>query len=63
MSWVPLSWVPLAAPLGLLGLVLAFGIYRYVLRQPDGSGAMIEISGAIHTGAMVFLRKEYTTLV
>ncbi|MFQ5702301.1 MAG: sodium-translocating pyrophosphatase [Acidobacteriota bacterium] len=63
MSWVPSSWVPLAPALGLLGLALALGIYRFLLRQPDGSGAMIEISGAIHTGAMVFLRKEYTTLV
>jgi len=58
-----MSWVPYAPLLGLLGLALAFGLYRYVLRQPEGSGAMVEISGAISTGAMVFLRKEYTTLV
>ncbi|MFQ5829749.1 MAG: sodium-translocating pyrophosphatase [Candidatus Methylomirabilia bacterium] len=58
-----MSWVPFAPALGLLGLLLALGIYRYVLRQPEGSGVMIDISGAIHTGAMVFLRKEYTTLV
>ncbi|MFQ5521390.1 MAG: sodium/proton-translocating pyrophosphatase, partial [Candidatus Methylomirabilia bacterium] len=63
MSWVPSSWVPLGPALGLLGLALALGIYRYVLRQPEGSDAMVDISGAIHTGAMVFLRKEYTTLV
>ena len=55
--------VPYAPVLGLLGLALAFGLYRYVLRQPEGSGAMQEIADAIHTGAMVFLRKEYTTLV
>jgi len=58
-----MSWIPLAPALGLLGLALAFGIYRYVLRQPEGSGPMLEISGAIHTGAMVFLRKEYSILV
>ncbi len=56
-------WIPFAPPLGLLGLALAFGIYRYLLRQPEGSGVMLEISGAIHTGAMVFLRKEYSFLV
>ena len=58
-----MSWIPFAPLLGLLGLALAFGIYRYVLRQPEGSGAMLEISAAIHTGAMVFLRKEYSILV
>ena len=58
-----MSWIPFAPALGLLGLALAFGIYRYVLRQPEGSGPMLEISAAIHTGAMVFLRKEYSVLV
>jgi len=54
--------VLLAPYFGLAGLALAFVIYRYVVSRPPGSGAMIEISEAIHTGAMVFLRKEYTIL-
>jgi K(+)-stimulated pyrophosphate-energized sodium pump len=49
--------------LGMLGLAMAFGLYRYVLAQPDGTTAMIEIAGQIHTGAMAFLRKEYSILV
>jgi K(+)-stimulated pyrophosphate-energized sodium pump len=53
----------LAPYFGLAGLGLAFLIYRYVVSRPPGSGEMIEISDAIHTGAMVFLRKEYTILV
>jgi K(+)-stimulated pyrophosphate-energized sodium pump len=53
----------LVAPLaGAGGLLLAWLIYRYVVSQPAGSGAMVEISREIHTGAMVFLRKEYTIL-
>jgi len=55
---------PLLAPtLGAVGLLMAFVLYRYVVAQPSGSGAMAEIAQAIHTGAMAFLRKEYSILV
>jgi K(+)-stimulated pyrophosphate-energized sodium pump len=55
---------PLLAPtLGAAGLLMAFALYRYVVAQPSGSGAMTEIAQAIHTGAMVFLRREYSILV
>ncbi len=57
-----MPWIPLAPTLGLLGLVMAFGLYRYVAAQPAGSGQMIEIADSIHTGAMAFLRKEYSIL-
>jgi len=54
---------PLLAPtLGAAGLLMAFVLYRYVVAQPSGSGAMTEIAQAIHTGAMAFLRKEYSIL-
>jgi K(+)-stimulated pyrophosphate-energized sodium pump len=55
--------VQLAPVLGVLGLVMALLMYRYVKAQPAGSAAMIEISDQIHTGAMAFLRKEYSILV
>ncbi len=58
-----MPWIPLAPFLGLLGLVMAFAIYRYVVAQPAGSDLMIEISDSIQTGAMAFLRKEYSILV
>jgi len=32
------------------------------MRHPAGEGLMIEISNAIHEGAMVFLKREYTLL-
>jgi len=58
-----MPWLPLAPALGILGLLMAFGLYRYVVAQPAGSGLMIEISDSIHAGAMAFLRKEYSILV
>ncbi|MEK7364632.1 MAG: sodium/proton-translocating pyrophosphatase, partial [candidate division NC10 bacterium] len=58
-----MPWIPLAPALGILGLLMAFGLYRYVVAQPAGSGLMVEISDSIHTGAMTFLRKEYSILV
>jgi K(+)-stimulated pyrophosphate-energized sodium pump len=53
----------LAPVLGVLGLAMAFGMYRYVVAQPVGTPAMGEIAEQIHTGAMAFLRKEYSILV
>ncbi|MDO8475628.1 MAG: sodium-translocating pyrophosphatase [Candidatus Rokubacteria bacterium] len=56
--------LPILAPvLGALGLLMAFVLYRYVVAQPAGTGAMTEIAEAIETGAMAFLRKEYSILV
>src|SRR5882724_2471406 len=56
--------LPVLAPvLGVLGLLMAFAVYRYVVAQPAGSGPMIEIADAIESGAMAFLRKEYSILV
>ncbi len=56
--------LPVLAPvLGGLGLLMAFALYRYVVAQPAGSGLMTEIADAIETGAMAFLRKEYSILV
>ncbi|MBI4588527.1 MAG: sodium-translocating pyrophosphatase [Candidatus Rokubacteria bacterium] len=58
-----MPWIPLAPLLGILGLAMAFGIYRYVVAQPPGSGLMTEIADSIQTGAMAFLKKEYSILV
>ena len=59
----PVSLPVLAPVLGALGLLMAFVLYRYVVAQPAGSGLMTEIADAIETGAMAFLRKEYSILV
>ena len=52
-----------AAAGGIAGLLIALSIYWYLKRQPAGSPAMAEVAGLIETGAMAFLRREYTVLV
>jgi K(+)-stimulated pyrophosphate-energized sodium pump len=49
--------------LGLLGLGVAFAIYRSLLARPTGSAAMSELADQIHAGAMAFLRAEYAILL
>jgi len=48
--------------LGILGLVIAGGIYRYVTSQDQGNEVMIDLGQQIHDGSMAFLRREYTVL-
>jgi K(+)-stimulated pyrophosphate-energized sodium pump len=55
-----LYWFPL---LGVIGLATAGLIYLSIKRTKVVSSTMTEISDAIHDGAMVFLRREYTILV
>ena len=53
-SW---SWVA-----GVIGLLAALVVYRYVVAQPDGTSVMQDLADQIHDGAMTFLRREYTVL-
>ena len=48
--------------LGIVGLIVAYLIYRYVKKHPNGSQGMKDLEEMIHTGAMAFLRKEYFLL-
>jgi K(+)-stimulated pyrophosphate-energized sodium pump len=48
--------------LGGIGLLAALIIYFIVKRYPAGEGLVTEIADAIHDGAMVFMRREYTIL-
>ena len=52
----------LPVALGVLGLIIAFLIYQLILRYPQGSSKVVEISDAIHSGAMAFMRREYSIL-
>jgi K(+)-stimulated pyrophosphate-energized sodium pump len=48
--------------LGLFGLLVAFLIYLWVAKQPNGTDAMKKIEGYIRAGAMAFLKRQYATL-
>ena len=58
-----LTWTTLAPYLGIVGLLCAGLIYLYIKKQPPGSEQMVEISEAIHDGAMAFLKREYSMLL
>lgn len=49
--------------LGLISLLIAYLVYSYVKRQPNGNEMMQELEEMIHVGAMTFLKKEYTALL
>ncbi|NVJ62575.1 MAG: sodium-translocating pyrophosphatase [Gammaproteobacteria bacterium] len=48
--------------LGAIGIVIAFIIFFWIKRKPAGEGKIKEIADAIHLGAMVFMRREYSVL-
>jgi len=48
---------------GLAGLGCALLLYVYVRRQDAGNETMRDLAAAIHTGAMAFLKREYSVLV
>ncbi len=48
--------------LGAVGLYVAYYVYLQVKQYPAGEGKVAEIAEAIHRGALVFIRREYTTL-
>jgi len=55
--FVDFAWV-----FGVIGLVTAGFIYLHIKRQPDGNEKMREIAGLIHSGAMVYLKRQYSIL-
>jgi K(+)-stimulated pyrophosphate-energized sodium pump len=46
--------------IGLVGLSFAVLLYFLIKKYPPGTTLMQEIAEAIHSGAMVFLRREYS---
>ena len=48
--------------MGILGLIVAWLVYRMIQKYSPGSGKVAEIGEQIHRGAMVFIRREYTYL-
>ena len=56
-------FVRLAPPVGLVGLIAATALFFWIRKQPGGNERMSEIAAAIHSGAMAFMRREYSILV
>jgi len=58
-----MSWYALIPTLfGLGGLFVAWKIYELLLSNPEGEGKLKSIGDAIHSGAMVFMKREYRML-
>jgi len=57
-----LSLTSYAPFLGLFGLLIAYLIFRWVAGQPNGTDLMQKIEGYIRSGALAFLKRQYTTL-
>ena len=58
MLW--LLWIIIA--ISVLAILFAAYTSAKILKQPEGTDKMKEISKAVHEGAMAFLHKEYRTL-
>ncbi len=48
--------------LGIIGLIAAFIIYKIVVSYPAGDGVVAKIGAQIHSGAMVFMQREFKML-
>ncbi|HXV78142.1 MAG TPA: sodium-translocating pyrophosphatase [Candidatus Polarisedimenticolaceae bacterium] len=57
------TWTNLIPLEGLLGLGFALTLYLTIARASAGTDRMREIAAEIHSGAMAFLRREYSILV
>ena len=49
--------------IGTLGILATWMTYAGIKKQPAGSDDMQRLAGQIHTGALAFLRREYTVLL
>jgi K(+)-stimulated pyrophosphate-energized sodium pump len=47
---------------GIVGLLTAYLLYRFILNFSAGEGKIVEIADEIHLGAMTFIKKEYSIL-
>ncbi len=52
-------WAP---PLGAVGLIIAYGAYRSIVKVGVKDANMQSVSDSIYEGAMAFLKREYTVL-
>ena len=48
--------------LGLVGMLMAFVVYKLVMKYPDGEDKVKKIGDQIHGGALAFMKTEYKYL-
>jgi len=53
----------LVPAIGILGILFAIGTFFLLLKKPEGTDKMKEISYEVHKGAMVFLSREYKIII
>ncbi len=56
------SYIILAPIAGVIGLLFAMYLFAKVSKADPGNEKMVELSDAIHEGAMAFLNREYRSL-
>jgi len=49
--------------LGISGLIIALAVYKIMVSFDEGDGVVKKIGDQIHTGAMVFMHREYKMLL
>lgn len=53
-------WIVLGS--GVVGLLYAWFLATTILKEPQGTDAMIKVAGAIQEGANAYLRRQFTTI-
>ena len=53
----------IAPAVGVIALIVALVLAKWIGGQSTGNARMTEISGFIHEGAMAFLKREYRTMI
>jgi K(+)-stimulated pyrophosphate-energized sodium pump len=57
-----LSWIGIAYFAGLVAIVFAIFLARWVFARDEGTPGMQRVGRAIYTGAQAFLRRQYRTI-
>jgi K(+)-stimulated pyrophosphate-energized sodium pump len=57
-----LAITKLSPVFGIFGLVIALFVYLWIAKQPNGTDLMKKFEGYIYSGAMAFLKRQYSTL-
>ena len=56
-------WIWIIPIIGIIALLAAIGLSRFIKKQPDGNDTMRDLAKSIHEGAQAFLFSEYKILI